>query len=314
MSASPSTARVRVEARVTGVVQGVGFRPFVYGLAREAGLDGWVLNDERGVLIEVEGESGEVERFLARVESEAPPLARVEGLSRRAIGPRGPRGGFTIEESGAGGEHGALVSADMATCADCLAEVLDPVDRRHRYPFTNCTNCGPRLTIVVDVPYDRPATTMASFEMCAALPGRVRGPRRSPLPRPAQRLPGLRPAAAPRRPRGRRGARRRRRARAHGERAARRADRRDQGRRRLPPRLPGGLRAGRGGAARAQAPRGQALRPDVRRPRRRPWADRAERRGRTAAGGARGADRDRAAPSRRRGRGERRARELSSSG
>ena len=115
----------------------------------------------------------------------------IESVAWTSLPPTGERG-FAILESAHGGEPDAPVAADAATCADCLAELFDPADRRYRYPFVNCTNCGPRFTIVRGVPYDRPLTTMAGFAMCAALPGRVRRPGRPPLPRPAQRLPGLR--------------------------------------------------------------------------------------------------------------------------
>jgi hydrogenase maturation protein HypF len=151
--------------RVEGVVQGVGFRPHVYRLATGEGLAGHVFNDERGVLIEVEGARADLDRFLRRLGDEAPALAHVERVSEEEIEPAGDHG-FEIAPSRAAGAADALVSADTATCADCLAELRDPADRRHRYPFTNCTNCGPRFTIVRDVPYDRPATTMAAFAMC----------------------------------------------------------------------------------------------------------------------------------------------------
>ena len=158
-------SRRRVRARVLGTVQGVGFRPFVYRLARELELDGWVLNDERGVLLEAEGAPAAVERLLARLPDESPPLATVEGVRIEPASPTGEPG-FRIVESERRGEPRALVSPDFATCAECLTEIFDPGDRRHRYPFTNCTNCGPRFTIVTGVPYDRPLTTMAGFTMC----------------------------------------------------------------------------------------------------------------------------------------------------
>ena len=164
---SQTSSRRRARVRVRGVVQGVGFRPYVYRLAREIGLAGSVLNDSHGVLIEIEGEADGVERFLARLPGEAPPLAAIEEISAVGVEPTG-EAGFVVASSHAGDRPDALVSADAATCADCLAELLDPGDRRHRYPFINCTNCGPRFTIVRDVPYDRPATTMAGFEMCPA--------------------------------------------------------------------------------------------------------------------------------------------------
>jgi hydrogenase maturation protein HypF len=157
----------RVRARVEGTVQGVGFRPYVYRLAGELGVAGHVLNDARGVVVEVEAPSETVERFLARLPLEAPPLALVERVTAEPVEELGERG-FSIRESPNGGEPAAAVTADSATCADCLAELFDPHDRRFRYPFVNCTNCGPRFTIVRDVPYDRPNTTMAGFEMCAA--------------------------------------------------------------------------------------------------------------------------------------------------
>jgi hydrogenase maturation protein HypF len=161
---TPALARAR--ARVEGVVQGVGFRPFAHRLAREHALSGWVHNDERGVLLEVEGTAAEVERFLVRLTAEAPPLAVVERVSAEPMHPTG-EDGFRITPSERVGEAAALVSSDVAPCDDCLAELFDPADRRYRYPFLNCTNCGPRFTIVCGVPYDRALTTMAAFEMCA---------------------------------------------------------------------------------------------------------------------------------------------------
>jgi hydrogenase maturation protein HypF len=158
------TVLVRTEVRIEGIVQGVGFRPFVHGLAMEFGLAGLVGNDARGVFIEVEGDPGAVERFLGGLR-EPPPLAVIERISTRPLAPDGHRG-FAIVGSDAGGPRAALVSFDSATCADCLRELGDPADRRHAYPFVNCTGCGPRFTIVTDVPYDRPNTTMAGFAMC----------------------------------------------------------------------------------------------------------------------------------------------------
>jgi hydrogenase maturation protein HypF len=165
----------RVRARVQGVVQGVGFRPFVYRLAREEQLGGFVLNDERGVLLEVDGSTDHVLSFLARLASESPPLAVVERVDCNPLEPTGERE-FRIVESVRSGDADALVAPDAATCDDCLAELRDPRDRRFRYPFVNCTNCGPRFTIVRGVPYDRPATTMAGFAMCAACQGEYDDP------------------------------------------------------------------------------------------------------------------------------------------
>src|SRR5215471_7963070 len=137
---------MRLAVSLEGVVQGVGMRPFVHALAVRLGLTGFVLNDGRSVTIEVEGDADRLRRFVADLEREAPPLAVIERAVRRD----------------------ALVPPDAATCDDCLRELFDPRDRRFRYPFTNCTNCGPRFAIVRDVPYDRARTTMAPFSMCAA--------------------------------------------------------------------------------------------------------------------------------------------------
>ena len=158
---------IRTLVRVEGVVQGVGFRPFVYALATRLGLAGHVGNDARGVFVEVEGPEPRVGDFLTSLEHDAPPLARIERVSTTVIKPNGTAG-FSIAPSDSSGQRRALVAADSATCQDCLRELADPTDRRFGYPFINCTNCGPRFTIVRDVPYDRPLTTMAGFPMCAA--------------------------------------------------------------------------------------------------------------------------------------------------
>jgi hydrogenase maturation protein HypF len=159
--------RRRAQARVEGTVQGVGFRPYVHRLAGELGLAGYVLNDAHGVLLEVEGDSAGVAEFLSRLGPDAPPLAVVE----RVVVSDGATVGeteFVIRPSPRGETADAPVTPDSATCADCLRELIDPADRRFRYPFINCTNCGPRFTIVRGIPYDRPFTTMADFEMCPA--------------------------------------------------------------------------------------------------------------------------------------------------
>jgi hydrogenase maturation protein HypF len=159
------TERRRV--RVTGTVQGVGFRPFVFRHAVALGLVGFVLNDSSGVLIEVEGEHTELAE-LCRLLSEAPPpLARVTSVDWATLPSDGTFDSFRIVDSTADRVPNVAVSVDSATCDDCLSEVDDLHDRRYGYPFTNCTNCGPRYTIVLSVPYDRPATTMAGFKMCA---------------------------------------------------------------------------------------------------------------------------------------------------
>ncbi len=160
----PAT-RVRVRVRVEGVVQGVGFRPYVYGLATTLGLGGFVGNDARGVIAEVEGDPAAVDMFVARLPAEAPAMAVIDTVSARPVTASGHTT-FEIVASDAVGARDVPVSPDVATCDDCLAELHDPSDRRFRYPFINCTNCGPRYTIVRDVPYDRRATTMAGFAMC----------------------------------------------------------------------------------------------------------------------------------------------------
>jgi hydrogenase maturation protein HypF len=157
--------RARAGIRVEGIVQGVGFRPFVYALAVRHGLGGWVGNDTAGVFIEVEGSAAQLAGFRTALEREAPPLAVIERVTAGELPPAGETR-FVIRASQGGSERTALISPDTATCADCLREMSDPADRRFRYPFINCTNCGPRFTIIRDVPYDRPNTTMAGFPMC----------------------------------------------------------------------------------------------------------------------------------------------------
>ncbi len=159
----PTTERREVSVR--GIVQGVGFRPFVYALARRHGLSGTVRNDAEGVRIEVEGAPEELGRFARALEEDPPPLAMVESVFWQPLATLGDVE-FRIEESREGLRRQALVSPDVATCDDCLGELLDPTDRRYRYPFTNCTNCGPRFTITRSVPYDRATTTMSGFTMC----------------------------------------------------------------------------------------------------------------------------------------------------
>ncbi len=162
---SAGTERHRIA--VTGVVQGVGFRPFVHRLAAELDLTGFVGNDTEGVFIEVEGPPASIQSFERRLVDETPPLAVVYDIEARAIEPTYVQG-FTIVESRADTDVRTFVSPDTAVCDECLAEMLDPGDRRFRYPFINCTNCGPRFTITVALPYDRPNTTMAAFAMCSS--------------------------------------------------------------------------------------------------------------------------------------------------
>ncbi len=157
----------RLDVRVFGIVQGVGFRPYVYHLASELGLAGCVGNDPDGVFIEIEGSAAFVEAFLRRLHREAPPLAVVEHVTAEAVEVTGAAG-FVIVDSVAGDRGVTLVPPDTAVCDDCLREMRDPADRRFGHPFITCTNCGPRFTIIQSMPYDRPNTTMASFPMCDA--------------------------------------------------------------------------------------------------------------------------------------------------
>ena len=160
---------------ISGIVQGVGFRPWVYRLARAHGVGGWIRNDARGVTIEVFGVPEGLDAFLADLRSSPPPAARILDLQWQPIAAR-PASSFEIlaSEPSAGGR--VSIPADLATCPDCLREMRDLADRRYRYPFTNCTNCGPRFTIARDIPYDRPNTTMAAFRMCASCQAEYESP------------------------------------------------------------------------------------------------------------------------------------------
>jgi hydrogenase maturation protein HypF len=182
----------RVRARVEGTVQGVGFRPYVYRLAGEHRLAGFVLNDAQGVLLEVEGSAAAIEIFLMRLGPDAPPLAVIERVVTEERAPTGASG-FAIRESPRAGPIEAPVAPDSATCEECLRELLDPHDRRYRYPFISCANCGPRFTIVRGVPYDRPLTTMAGFPMCA----RCRAEYEDPADRRFHAEPNACPACGP---------------------------------------------------------------------------------------------------------------------
>ena len=189
----PTTRRLAITVR--GVVQGVGFRPFVYNAARSRGLSGWVRNEADTVRIEVQGDGAAVEAFVEALRRDHPPQARVEAVeveeisplrravvARRGVGgegcpgrppsphpsplPKGEGTAFEIRPSEGRSAPRPTIPADLATCRECLAEIFDPSQRRYRYPFTNCTNCGPRWSIIGQLPYDRPRTSMASFEMC----------------------------------------------------------------------------------------------------------------------------------------------------
>ena len=190
--------RAALETRryqIRGIVQGVGFRPFVFRTAERHAVGGWVRNDSEGVVLEVQGPPGVLEEFIVEVRTSAPALARIESVAlieqryeERLVE------SFEIHVSERGAQASTLVSPDSCVCEECLRELLDPADRRYRYPYINCTNCGPRYSIVRGVPYDRAATTMAAFPMCAALRARVPRRPRPALPRAADRVLGVRPA------------------------------------------------------------------------------------------------------------------------
>ncbi|MGA2496241.1 MAG: carbamoyltransferase HypF [Tepidisphaeraceae bacterium] len=163
-----NSSPVRRRWHVTGQVQGVGFRPFVFNLARDLHLSGLVRNDAKGVLIEAQGPARELNRFERQIKTDTPPLARIDSMAGNDIVPAPGESDFRIEVSLDAATAAAEVTVDTAVCPDCLREMLEPKDRRYRYGLINCTNCGPRFTIVRRVPYDRPNTTMAGFAMCPA--------------------------------------------------------------------------------------------------------------------------------------------------
>ena len=165
MNGVKENERHGLRLHVSGVVQGVGFRPFVYGLARRYDLTGWVRNSSSGVDIEIDGPAKALAAFSHALTAELPPLARIDRLETAARPPDGFTR-FEIVASQAQPDAFQPISPDMAVCPDCLRELFDPTDRRYRYPFINCTNCGPRYTIIRDIPYDRPLTTMAGFPLC----------------------------------------------------------------------------------------------------------------------------------------------------
>jgi hydrogenase maturation protein HypF len=172
----PASHRTRLKLTVRGAVQGVGFRPFIFRLATELGLAGWVNNSPQGVFIEVEGARAELEKFLLRLETEKPPRSFIQSLEASWLDPAGYTA-FEIRPSETGGNKTALVLPDIATCPDCLREIFDPKNRRHRYPFTNCTNCGPRFSIIESLPYDRANTSMKAFTMCPQCQAEYEDPR-----------------------------------------------------------------------------------------------------------------------------------------
>lgn len=155
----------RIGVRIKGIVQGVGFRPFVYRLAKQYQLSGFVLNDEQGVWLEIQGDIVNIDRFKQQLSIEAPPLADIVAVNDYSL-PLSEERNFIIRDSRNSIDHQTLISPDIATCTDCQKDIADPNNRRFRYAFTNCTNCGPRYSIVKDVPYDRIKTTMRDFRMC----------------------------------------------------------------------------------------------------------------------------------------------------
>ncbi|UCD94255.1 MAG: carbamoyltransferase HypF, partial [Candidatus Zixiibacteriota bacterium] len=159
------TDTARMSLKIQGTVQGVGFRPFVYRLATEMGLSGWVCNSTQGVHIDLEGHPDELNLFVEKLKSDRPPLSTIDNLQTSLLVPVGFTE-FTVRGSDADGEKTAFVLPDVATCPDCLKDILNPDNRRYRYPFTNCTNCGPRYSIIESLPYDRKNTTMKTFSMC----------------------------------------------------------------------------------------------------------------------------------------------------
>ncbi len=165
----------RAAIRITGIVQGIGFRPFIFNLARRHSIRGWVLNNEQGVFIEAESPDGNLERFLQDIPRLAPPLARIETFEVTYLEPVGYPD-FKIRKSEEAQEKFTLISPDLATCEACLLELSSPQNFRHRYPFINCTLCGPRFTIIQDIPYDRHKTTMAPFQMCPLCQGEYDDP------------------------------------------------------------------------------------------------------------------------------------------
>lgn len=169
-----TTERLRIV--IHGAVQGVGFRPFIARLAEELRLSGWVLNGPHGVEIEAEGPRQQLEQFLLRIEPEAPRIAHIQSLEAAFLLPAG-YAGFAIRPSRQAGAKTALILPDLAVCASCLAEMWNPADRRYRYPFINCTHCGPRFSIILRLPYDRPNTTMRAFDLCGACRDEYESPR-----------------------------------------------------------------------------------------------------------------------------------------
>ena len=159
--------KIRAKVIIKGIVQGVGFRPYIHREVEEAGLFGWVRNTSDGAEMEAEGEKSGVLRLIEHIQNDPPELAYIESVHYELFDELCGYQGFTIEKSRTLSRRNTLISPDVCICEDCLSELFDPKDRRFRYPFINCTNCGPRFTIIKDVPYDREKTTMAAFPMCS---------------------------------------------------------------------------------------------------------------------------------------------------
>jgi hydrogenase maturation protein HypF len=176
MMRTATPERTRLKASLCGAIQGVGFRPFVFRLAEELGLDGWVNNTAQGVVLEVEGRKADLQRLLLRLEREKPPRSSIQSLECSWLDPVG-YSGFEIRRSKPGGSRTALVLPDIATCTDCRREIFDPQNRRYFYPFTNCTHCGPRFSIIESLPYDRANTSMRKFRMCRQCRAEYNNPR-----------------------------------------------------------------------------------------------------------------------------------------
>ena len=180
------------DIRIRGVVQGVGFRPFVFRLARENRLAGWVVNAGEGVQIHLEGAESSLRTFVHGLEQAPPRAAVLTAIEVEAAAPSGLRD-FTIRESPPCDAPTARIAADLPVCDDCLRELLDPGDRRYRYPYINCTNCGPRYSVILRLPYDRPGTTMRDWPLDARCAAEYNESGRSSVPRAAGRVSGLRP-------------------------------------------------------------------------------------------------------------------------
>ena len=166
----------RAQIQIKGIVQGVGFRPFVFALASENALNGRGFNNATGVLVDVEGEVEKIGKFISELKINPPPLSQIDSIEFSNGSNAVNYTEFRIVESESNGANFTPISADIATCKDCLREMFDPQNRRYRYPLINCTNCGPRFTIIENVPYDRAQTTMREFEMCADCLGEYENP------------------------------------------------------------------------------------------------------------------------------------------